>query len=372
MISLNISHDDMGLSLEESTIFYDNISKGFKHIIDTSVEYTVLESNLEKINSLYPLEIFDYSKNINITIQAFNENVILYIKGNKSKVDIKFFTKSPEVSKEVWDILSTEESDVRIEVSTLAVIRGSLSSSFKFIEKEDIEFINKDYYPYICTDALFSEYFSSPESILLLTGAPGLGKSKLATCLLQYAVENPESLPYPLSYEDPFINLVFVKGAEVLSSEEFWIHIEEYSPDFVIIDDLDNMLTTRDAEVQSGADELKNKFMNQFLSFTDGIEKRNTKFIITTNQNYRDIDSAVLREGRLFDILEMRALSREEALKIWESEGLSPEDFIEDEITAAQLSSKIFKTKHSRNNGYLLEKGISKVREAKTKRKIKI
>jgi len=39
------------------------------------------------------------------------------------------------------------------------------------------------------------------------------------------------------------------------------------------------------------------------LSFTDGIVPTHTKFIITSNKIDSDIDPALRREGRMFDIL---------------------------------------------------------------------
>ena len=77
------------------------------------------------------------------------------------------------------------------------------------------------------------------------------------------------------------------------------------------------MLTRRDAETYSFDERNRNRFLSNLLSFTDGIQKNYTKFIFTTNQSFDDIDSAVLRKGRLFDVLELRELTNEEALEVW-------------------------------------------------------
>ena len=376
-IELNITPDEMGLTVEEAAVLHTNIENGYVHIINTEIEYKLLQDCIQKLKDRFNPEIYDYSKNISVTIQMYSDEAILYFKGNTKNVSISFFCKDPKTAKEIWDLVDTdsEESNIQISVDTMALVQGRFNHTNKFLERSDIDYVSDLYYPYNKITKLFNEYFQSPESILLLTGDPGLGKSKLATLAMQFAIDNPEILPYPLSSENPYINLVFVRGIEILSSEEFWMELEEFTPDFVIIDDLDNMLTTREAEVQSQEDIIKNKFMNQFLSFTDGIEKRSTKFIITTNQNYKDIDSAILREGRLFDILEMRALNANEALEIWNQEGLEEIHFslTDSEITAAKLSTEIFKHKHKfSNKDYLLEDGISKVQEAKDRRKIKI
>lgn len=138
------------------------------------------------------------------------------------------------------------------------------------------------------------------------------------------------------------------------------------------------MLTKRDAEVTSSDDAIKNTFLNQFLSFTDGVEKHKTKFIITTNQKYNDIDTALLRKGRLFDILELRQLDQKEALEIWIDNGLSVTEFHnvfhDHHVLPADLGSEINKRLNDRIDSatvaYLKEDGISKVIKASRVKKI--
>lgn len=378
-VNFNITPTDIGLSIEESGTYYDNISKGYIYINSTEVTNEKGMLALDELKEKFNLEVFDFSKHIEIALHCYSDELIIYFKGGSKSLFVTYFAKSPGASKKVWDILHDDDSksEVYINVDTLSLIKGSLNRSNKVIERDDIDYVSKSYYPYMCIDTLFKEYFASHESILLLTGEPGLGKSKLATLAMKYAVDNPGEVPYPLSANEPYINLVFVRGTDILSSEEFWMDLEVFPPDFIIIDDLDNMLTTREADVVSNEDVLKNKFMNQFLSFTDGIEKRNTKFIITTNQHYKDIDSAVLRDGRLFDIIEMRQLHIHEALEIWKGEGLPENDFNElklgNNITAAKLGSYIFKALHKHGDkSYLKEEGISKANDINNRRKIKI
>ena len=102
--------------------------------------------------------------------------------------------------------------------------------------------------------------------------------------------------------------------------------------DLVILDDFDFMLGSRDSE-----DTKQNKFLSKFLTFTDGVRKNKIKFIVTTNQEYRDMDKAILRKGRLFDVLEMRELSLEEGLEIWKSEGITEPYPFDNSVTIADL-----------------------------------
>ena len=103
-------------------------------------------------------------------------------------------------------------------------------------------------------------------------------------------------------------------------------------------------------------------------------QKNKTKFIITTNQHFEDVDTALLRKGRLFDILEFRKLKNDEALTIWLSEDLKEEEFrkiFAGDVSQADLGSEIAKRKNKRIkntvSSYLKEQDISKV-QRKSKR----
>jgi len=57
-----------------------------------------------------------------------------------------------------------------------------------------------------------------------------------------------------------------------------------------------------------------NTFMTKLLSGSDGLIKNSKKIIMSTNlSNVNDIDEALLRPGRMFDLLRTRKLSYEEA-----------------------------------------------------------
>ena len=190
----------------------------------------------------------------------------------------------------------------------------------------------------------------------------------------------PENIPYDKletipELEEQFFTVQYIKSNDILTMDEFWRNLQKDLPDFVILDDLDYMLTKRDSEAMSHDDIKKNIFLNQLLSFTDGVQKNKTKFIITTNQSFDDVDSALLRKGRLFDILEFKELEKDEALNIWISEGLNKDEFVNlfttDFITQADLGSEIAKRKNKRiketTRSYLKDSSISKVKK-KTKR----
>jgi len=338
----------------------------------------------DEINTL---KVYNYDKTKNqVQRHYIGEHLKILVSGNSLEYFVVILSKSEEMKHKSWTIFqkyTPKHDEIDIYVTSYFMTRGELDSSNKTLKTKDYDYITNKYYPYINTDVMFSQFFTGSENILLAVGLPGLGKSKLASLAIKYAYQNTDKLPYDkikdnVVLDNQYINVAFIKSSEVLSSDKFWRNLEVQKVDFVVIDDLDYMLTKRDSEVQTADDVIKNRFLNQFLSYTDGVEKFNTKFIITTNQKYDDIDSALLRKGRLFDILELRKLKTSEALKIWEDSKLTKEEFHEvfnsDDIISADLGSEIDKRLNTRidnsTESYIKEDGISRIIKAGRSKKI--
>lgn len=390
-IQLNIGHNPEHHNVEEATIHYRNVSKGLVHsIVNLPIDGAEYEKFKVELIELFPEIVeYDYSRNKHTIRTRFeSEDAAIYIDGNWADIYMDFYLKTEEDCHKVWQIYNKfieEDSEVIVFMYSYFLSNGCLDDTVKICTNEELDFISKSYYPYIDTDVMFEQFFTGSENILLVVGEPGLGKSKLSTAALKYAIENSEYLPYDKMADNPnqesqYVTVAFVKSPEVLADDVFWRTLEKQAVDFCIIDDLDYMLTKRDSEVMSHDDAVKNAFLNQFLSFTDGVEKNNTKFIITTNQNFDDIDTALLRKGRLFDILELRKLKNEEALMIWKENDLKEKDFhktfVEEYILPAELGSEINRRLNKRSTKmtqpYLKEEGISKVSRASHKKKMKL
>lgn len=387
---LNIGYSE-DVSVDEAISIHNDFEAGFNYSIpEIGMKQSELSDIIEGIEKEFgDLKEYDYSRNqVSVFKKFINENIRIYVRGNSADVFGSFHTTSEDNNLKLWEIYNknTEHSsDVMIFVHSYFMDRGALSEDIRVIKPEDLGYISESYYPYLDAGVMFDQFFTGNENILLLVGRPGRGKSKLSTLALKHAYENPDKLPYDKMKNDPtiddqFITCGFVKSLDVLANDSFWRTLEKDPPDFCIIDDLDYMLTKRDAEVQGSDDVVKNSFLNQFLSFTDGVEKNKTKFIITTNQSYDDIDSALLRKGRLFDILELRQLDKSEALEIWKENSLPEEEFFDlfktHEVLPAELGSEVDKRLNNRietaTKSYLKEKGVSKVQKALRTKKISL
>jgi hypothetical protein len=365
-----------------------DVEAGYIHALhDIYIETKFYEDFLEELSEISEYKVWNYSRNKNNRFYKIEgEKVKIYVRGNSVNLFLGIYATDEETCKKIWDIYlnyTEDENDTELFVHSYFMNSGQLDNNSSQMKPEELAYIDKKYYPYLNTEIMFDQFFTGAENILLLVGDPGLGKSKLSTLALKHAYENPDKLPYDKleinpALENQYVSIVYVKSTDVLVNDKFWRDLTKVQADICIIDDLDYMLTKRDAEVQSIDDARKNDFLNQFLSFTDGVEKNRTKFIITTNQSYNDIDTALLRKGRLFDILELRPLDAEEAIDIWLDNGLKEADFKKvfrtHEILPADLGSEINKRLNTRietaTQDYIKEDGISKVIKASRNKKI--
>jgi len=388
---LLISHNSDDLTAEDAIIISNDINDGFIYsAIDILIKESEFKHFINDVEEKYgTLSVYDYSQSkTNIFKRYKSDRMRIYTNGNSLEIFTSIYATTEDDLQDLWNLIIKyikDENSTCLYFCTYYIGANGVADETKIIKEDSLNYISKSYYPYIDTDIMFEQFFTGDENILLVVGEPGLGKSKMSSLALKYAFSNTNKLPYDKldensTLDNQFISVAYAKSSEVISSDKFWRMIGSVKNDFVILDDLDYMLTKRNSEVMSSEDQIKNNFLNQFLSFTDGVEKNKTKFIITTNQDYDDIDTALLRKGRLFDIIELRKLSADEALKIWKENNLEEKEFktifTTHEILPADLGSEISKRHNKRiasaTKSYLLEDGISKVKKAGRSKKIKM
>lgn len=184
-----------------------------------------------------------------------------------------------------------------------------------------------------------------------------------------------------ITQESEGVKVAYIKNEEILSQDIFWNILQEDEYNLVFLDDLDYSLLPRTQNISTSEDIQKNKFISNLLSFTDGVfdAGNKTKIIITTNKEVGDIDTAVLRKGRTFDILQLRPLKNQEAKKIWEINDLDgnifEENFGFEDVLQADLGSLITITKRAKENNielkpYISEENISLYNKTKNPKKL--
>lgn len=140
----------------------------------------------------------------------------------------------------------------------------------------------------------YENFLNSRENILLLIGPPGTGKTTFIRGLIKHS-----KATVSLSYDEKALNM-----------DSLFINFFE--------DTTSNILLIEDADTHVKSRESGNELMKRFLNVADGISSDvNKKIVFSTNlPNIKDIDSALIRPGRCFDVLQFRKLEIEELNKL--------------------------------------------------------
>lgn len=151
-------------------------------------------------------------------------------------------------------------------------------------------------YPTIPNPSAFiREFLQSTANVLILMGPPGLGKSALINEII-------------LSAGVP-TRIVFDK--EVMKKDQLYTNFISSTlregGGLMIMEDADTVLGDRFVE--------NNETMSRLLNLSDGIvDTSGAKFVFSANIAERNqIDSALMRPGRCFDVVEFRNLTLDEA-----------------------------------------------------------
>jgi DNA polymerase III delta prime subunit len=377
------------LVFEELKVKYEDVEDVIKAIME--YDKTITRNNFP-ITVFYDFYILE-SDNCMLTFDSYD---------NKKKVQINYYFHNYQEAQEIFDIIQSfrdEDDELFLSISSYYIdAQGKLNYSTSKKVASAFDYNSLDYYPYLNTNEMFKQYTMSDSNILVLSGTPGTGKTKLGDAFMRYLLystapemkESRETLT-PLDGEYDEIDIVtkesegikvaYIKNEDILSMDLFWNMLTEEEYHLVFLDDLDYSLLPRTQNISTSEDIQKNKFISNLLSFTDGIfESGNkTKFIITTNKDVKDIDTAVLRKGRTFDILQLRELKHEEAGKIWLDNGLPVEqfntEFSEAAVLQADLGTSINIAVKARDKKieiepYIKEEGISVYSKAKNPTKI--
>ena len=148
-------------------------------------------------------------------------------------------------------------------------------------------------YPFLNGETLgsyYDRYMESNANILLLIGPPGTGKTTFIRGLLAHT--NSSAI---VSYD-----------GNILDKDGFFARFIEDDASIMVLEDSDAFLKSR----SDG-----NTMMHRFLNVGDGlVTTKGKKMIFSTNlPSIRDIDSALVRPGRCFDIVTFDNLNVAEA-----------------------------------------------------------
>ncbi len=218
----------------------------------------------------------------------------LLIEGSKGKIEVvlsgsvvfcekweTFFDQNFKRAENLIDWVYNERGDT---ISVPLNYRPAIQSAYPWIDMPIEQYI--------------AEYLDSSANVLILIGPPGTGKTTFIKNLIHQSKTNAK-----VAYDQ-----------KVLEGDDFFAGFIEDECRFLIMEDADTFLESR----QDG-----NSMMHKFLNVSDGlISAADKKIVFSTNlPNVRDIDSALLREGRCFDVLQFRPLNRKEAQAVYDEVG---------------------------------------------------
>jgi len=155
--------------------------------------------------------------------------------------------------------------------------------------------IDPNLYPNIDSTMLVEDYQASSESLLVLAGEPGVGKTTFIKLLLRQYLGD---------------TVGYVNSEDILLADAFWHAVTFGEFHALVLDDINVDLLNRETEKGK-------KFLSHLLSYSDGLFEGRAKIIITTNQQLVTVDPALTRDGRCFDFIYLEPLMYEYALNLW-------------------------------------------------------
>ena len=147
--------------------------------------------------------------------------------------------------------------------------------------------------------SFIDRYLDASETVLVLQGGPGTGKTRLVRAILSALSARKQDSA----------KVLYTADKRALESDEIFVEFVTGSHDAFVIEDADHLLLAR----SNG-----NHDLHRFLAIADGVVRaQGRKIIFTTNlANVNDIDDALLRPGRCFANVRTRNLRHEEAARV--------------------------------------------------------
>lgn len=333
---------------------------------------------VEKLKQKYTLieSMFEFSiDNISYIIEEANDKFKIFancttFQGDYDNVGIYTVdTKTgEEIFKDIKPYLDVYDSELSIELHEYYLANNTIQTNTIYIPHKDLEQYREEYYPYLNLDYLFSQYLVSSSPILFLSGEKGTGKTKLSNMFMKFLLKTDMNQIIKDEEENTILGFKVV-NPEILTRDDFWVRIKRERYQFGILDEMDKILVSRQDETTDSIS--RDRFVNEFLTYTDGNQKTKTKVIVSTNLDLQQVDKAIIRNGRTFDVLRLKNLTREQALNIWTQYGLEVEEFEKTfkgktHINPSEIGAKIEFIQNANKANivaqkYCLEEGVSMI-----------
>lgn len=148
-------------------------------------------------------------------------------------------------------------------------------------------------------NCFIDRYLSANETVLVLQGAPGTGKTRLIRAILGAISKRSGEQAQAL----------YTGDKKCMESDEIFVKFITGDDNAFVVEDADHLLKPR----SDG-----NEHLHRFLTIADGVVRaQGRKIIFSTNlPNVGDLDDALIRPGRCFALIHTRALTKDESLAL--------------------------------------------------------
>ncbi len=229
-------------------------------------------------------------------------------------------SKSTFVEAIVRDLESLGLEKDPIEITKISISAGDVSTSEGRIDPNKLG--RNSFYPFlgegvegedVTMESYIRDYLTDSAPVLILIGAPGTGKSTFTRTLAHISK----------------LKTVICTDEGAVESGAVLSYVSKNSAGLLILEDVDNLLKSREAG---------NSFMSALLNESEGVCENEIKIVITTNlTNIDKVDSALIRQGRTFDIVDFRKLTRDEAKVVADEENVDISILDDDNIPLADV-----------------------------------
>lgn len=313
---IDLSYTDFRVDWETKLFLQTATNEmGFPHIISARIRVGHIPALLENLRQ-HGILITDYEDVTNL-VKLVGSGCVGTIETKDNQLWLAY--KDEAVPLAIFDRCAEHfkiQDEASVELSYYYIKDGNVNRTDMELSDERLATVYPELYPDIDVVDLANQYRSSNESLLFLTGIPGVGKTSFIRYLLKTIIKNKMEAN-ATTWEDGLparnyagqLTVAYAKDMEVMLSSQFWSSLVSRNYTLIIFDDLDFALGER----KPGED----SFVSNLLSFSDGVFGNKSRIIITTNLEVTDIDKALLRPGRCFDFLVLNALTAKEAIELW-------------------------------------------------------